>query len=242
MHPKLAGLVLAASDLTIDWDGLPLYNTIMAVAAGSGLLVLVMLGRQLGRDPRRVDPFGYALGLGVPGLILVATGLHMTLTWPLAPEYPFDNIIFGETSLGFGVLLFAGAFYAWRRGPIVLEAADPIDRLCDTARPISVFIAGLGLGLIAIGAAGMRYRLFAAPPQEPISGWYFSAYPWVEATFISGIWALVGLGAIAFTLGVTLSRRWLAVSGWAWLLSGLALVGFGALNFFTHIGLIVETM
>ncbi len=105
-----------------------------------------------------------------------------------------------------------------------------------------MLIAGLGLGLIAVGIAGMRYRLFAAPSQEPISGWYFAEYPWVEATFISGLWALIGLGALAFFVGVNFARRWLHLAGWTWLVSGVVLIAFGALNFFTHIGLIVETM
>lgn len=234
-------VLLAAQALKIDWEHLPTYNTIMAVAAGAGLLQLVRLGRDITHDRDVVSPEGYAAGLGVTGLILVATGLHMTLTWPLAPEFPFDNVVFGEPCLGFGTMLVAVAVLAWARGDRLLASPDPVGEIVRMARPLSLFIAGLGLALIGIAAAGMRYRLFAAPPQEPISGWYFSKYPWIEATFISGLWALVGAGALGFAIAVNVSRRWFTFVAWAWCLSGLALVLFGALNFFTHIGLIVET-
>ncbi|WP_026332486.1 DUF981 family protein [Deinococcus apachensis] len=60
---------------------------------------------------------------------------------------------------------------------------------------------GLGLGLIGIAAAGTTNRLFAAPPQEPISG-RFAAYPWVEAIFMSGLFTLVGVAALLFPLAV----------------------------------------
>lgn len=36
----------------------------------------------------------WALAAGVLGAILTVTGAHMTLTWPFAKYFPFDNIIF----------------------------------------------------------------------------------------------------------------------------------------------------
>ncbi|MGE4164298.1 MAG: DUF981 family protein [Vicinamibacterales bacterium] len=234
--------LLAQSELVIDWENLPTYNTIMAVAAGAALITLVRLGRELHREPGAVSVDGYVIAFAVTGFILTVTGTHMTLTWPLAPDFPFDNIVFGETSLGFGVLLLAAAWFTWRRGAAMLAEPDPVGAACRVARPVSIFVFGLGASLIAIGVAGMRYRLFAAPPVEPISGWYFARWPWVEASFISGLWALVGVGAIAAAIACNRHRSWLAVAGWAWLVSGATLLAFGILNFFTHIGLIVETM
>ncbi|HWC05964.1 MAG TPA: DUF981 family protein, partial [Gemmatimonadota bacterium] len=99
---------------------MPTYNTVMAVAAGAALIMLVLFGRELIRDPSKVVPEAWALGFGVVGAILSATGLHMTLTWPLAVDFPFDNIIFGEPSLAFGVLLLAAALYLWRHGSATL--------------------------------------------------------------------------------------------------------------------------
>ena len=235
--------MVAAEGLVIDWAQMPTYNTVMSVAVGAGLILLVMLGRELLRSPGKVVVEGWSMAFGVLGAILTATGLHMTLTWPLAAGgFPFDNIIFGETSLAFGVLLLAAAFYLWTRGRAALERADATEHLQAVARPVSVFVLGMGLGLVAIAVAGVTYQLFAAPPEEPISG-AFAAYPLVEAIFMSGLIALVGVGAILFPFAVRSGGRAVrAVIGWAWGLSGVAFLLFGAMNFFTHIGLIVNTM
>lgn len=227
---------------TIDWENLPTYNTIMALAAGAGLYLIAKLGREVLDDPTEVSVPGYSIAFGILGFILTTTGLHMTLTWPLAPDYPFDNIVFGETALGFGVLLLAASFFGWRRGESLLAGPDAVREMEKIARPTSVFIGGLGLAMIAIGAAGMRYRLFAAPPPEPFAGWWFSDFPWVEATFISGLWAVVGVGALALFVGLRRAGPWYRIAGYCWWTSGLVFIIFGAINYFSHIGLIVETM
>ena len=240
--------LVAQEGLKIDWANMPTYNTIMAVAVGAGLIGLVMLGRQLLTSPQEVETDGWALTFGVLGGILTATGLHMTLTWPLAAGgFPFDNIIFGETSLGFGVLLLAAALYLWKRGAAALASSKPVETLARVAQPITVFVGGLGLSLIAIAVAGIKYQLFAAPPEEPISG-EFANHPMVEATFMSLLIAIVGLGALAFAVLVNRLRStgtagvWARITGWLWLVAGVLFLLFGAMNFFTHIGLIVNTM
>ena len=234
------------SRLVIDWTQMPTYNTIMSVAAGAGLISLVLFAREITKD-RDVDLGSWAVAFAVPGFILTVTGIHMTLTWPMAKYFPFDNIIFGETSLGFGVLLLAVAFYFWKRGGTIVESVDPAAHLARVLRPLSAFIIGMGLSLIAIAAAGMYNKLFAAPPEEPISG-AFANYPWIEATFISGLFGLVGVGAVLlpFALrgfsagaGPTAAQKVVSI---VWLITGLGFLLFGALNFFTHIGLIVNTM
>lgn len=240
--------LVAQEGLKIDWANMPTYNTIMAVAVGAALVGLVMLGRQLLTSPQEVETDGWALTFGILGGILTATGLHMTLTWPLAAGgFPFDNIIFGETSLGFGVLLLGAAFYLWKRGATALAASKPVAKLARVAQPITVFVGGLGLSLLAIAVAGIKYQLFAAPPQEPISG-EFADYPLVEAIFMSGLIGIVGLGALAFAVLVNRLRStgtagvWARITGWLWTVSGVLFLLFGAMNFFTHIGLIVNTM
>ncbi|WP_436701692.1 DUF981 family protein [Nocardioides sp. BYT-33-1] len=240
---------LAAQEgLKIDWANMPTYNTIMAVAVGAGLIGLVLLGRELLRAPDEVEPDGWALTFGVLGTVLTTTGLHMTLTWPLAAGgFPFDNIIFGETSLGFGVLLLGAALYLWKRGATALASSRPVEALARVAQPITVFVGGLGLSLLAIAVAGIKYELFAAPAEEPISG-EFANHPMVEAVFMSGLIALVGLGALAFAVLVNRFRStgsagaWARITGWLWSVSGVLFLLFGAMNFFTHIGLIVNTM
>lgn len=232
--------------LSIDWTQMPTYNTIMAVAAGAGLIFMVMLGRALVRD-ERFKPEGWALGAGVLGFILTATGLHMTLTWPFALYFPFDNIVFGEPSLAFGVLLLGAAFYLWKRGDQITAAKDRAAEAASVAKPLGIFVVGMGLALFGIAAAGMIYQLFAAPAQEPISG-FFADYPMLEATFMSALFVLVGLGSVLFPLSLrTLSStgeqsKVTSTVGIVWLISGIIFLLFGALNFYTHIGLIINTM
>ncbi|CAM3246824.1 DUF981 domain-containing protein [Nocardioides dubius] len=241
--------MLTAQALKIDWASMPTYNTIMAVAAGVGLLSLVLFVRDVARNGEEASAEGWALNFGVLGAILASTGLHMTLTWPLAAGgFPFDNIIFGETSLGFGVLLLAASLYLWKRGTEALTGTEVLPRLAKIARPVSTFVGFLGGALIAIAVAGIKYELFAAPAEEPISG-EFAEWPLVEAIFMSGLLGLVGVGAIAFPFAVRSvlrgdSLRSLAtqVVGWAWAITGVVFALFGVMNFFTHIGLIVNTM
>jgi hypothetical protein len=245
----------ASGGLVIDWTQMPTYNTIMAVAAGAGLLQVVQFARELRMRPD-VHLRGWALAFAVPGAILALTGAHMTLTWPFAKYFPFDNIIFGEPSLAFGVLLLAAALYLWTRGDH-LGGGDEHDRndearqlatleLARVARPMSILMVGIGLSLLAIAAAGIVFQLFAAPPEEPISG-AFAQWPWLEATFMSGLFALTGIGCLAAVFAVRhVGEPGMATSQWiagvTWGLAGLAFLLFGALNFFTHIGLIVHTM
>lgn len=106
----------------------------------------------------------------------------------------------------------------------------------------------MGSALIAIAMAGLVYQLFAAPPEEPISG-RFASYPWLEATFMSGMFGFVGIGAVLFPFAVRAVARGpqqfsgvQKIIGFVWWLSGLGFLLFGALNFFTHIGLIIHTM
>jgi hypothetical protein len=177
---------------------------------------------------------------------LDSTGLHMTLTWPLASGgSAFDNVVFGEPALAFGVLLLGAALVLWRRAPL-LETGESEQRegrigyLRRTGGPISIFVFALGLACFSIAAAGWRYTLFAAPPQEPISG-RFAQYPLVEATFISGLYVLVG-GARAGSLRPAGAQPRASANHRCQLgPGGLAFTLFGALNYFTHIGLIVNT-
>ncbi|RFU37183.1 DUF981 family protein [Actinomadura logoneensis] len=235
-------LVGAASDLKIDWTRMPTYNTIMAVAAGAGLLLVVGLGRRLLHPQLRVEAAGWGLAFGALGLILTVTGLHMTLTWPLAGQgFPFDNIVFGEPSLAFGVMMLMAALFLWKRGEALNEVPARGEVVARLAGPLSVFVFGMGLACFGIAAAGWKYQLFAAPPQEPISG-KFAAHPWLEATFISGLYVLVGVGAVLFPFVLRTPRAWMVkIVGVVWVVAGVLFLLFGALNYFTHIGLIINT-
>ncbi|AIE82492.1 hypothetical protein FB03_03535 [Actinotignum schaalii] len=269
----------------IDWASMPTYNTIMAIAAGVGLILVGRLLAHLrsavpagaagvgdaagvagtadagaathaagaahvaGADAdKAVSLDGYTLGFFVTGLIQTLTGLHMCLTWPLAAGgFPFDNIIFGETCLGFGVLLLAASFILWKRGDRILASSSPFHTFARIARPVSIFALAMGLALLAIMCAGMVYQFFAAPPQEPISG-SFAAYPWLESIALSAVFGLAGVGAILFFAAVRLDARGQVRGGvvsaayWCLVISGVIFMLFGAMNFYTHIGLVVNTM
>ncbi|ROO86213.1 putative membrane protein [Actinocorallia herbida] len=229
--------------LKINWAEMPTYNTIMAVAAGAGLLLVVGLWRRLAEPAGELHTEGFALAFGVLGTILTLTGLHMTLTWPLAAGgFPFDNIVFGEPALAFGVLLLGAGAYLWRRGRILEEHPERERHLAGLAGPVSVFVFGMGLACWGIAAAGIWYQLFAAPKEEPISG-LLADHPMVEAVFISLLYFLVGFGAVLFPFALGGRRPGLAkVLLWCWAIAGVLFLLFGALNYFTHIGLIVNTM
>lgn len=164
--------------LEIDWTQMPTYNTIMAIAAGAGLIFMYMLGRALLKD-KDFRAEGWALTAGVLGFILTTTGLHMTLVWPFAMHFPFDNIVFGEPSLGLGVLLLATCLFLWKRGDRIVEAEDRAAEAAAVAKTLGIFIVGLGVAKLV---------------------------------------------------------------GWLWLVTGIIFLLFGAMNFYMHIGLIVNTM
>lgn len=234
---------MVTAQLRIDWAEMPTYNTVMAVAAGAGLILVAGLIRRVQTPKSEIVPEAWALAFGVPGVILTLTGLHMTLTWPLAAGgFPFDNVIFGEPSLAFGVLLTAAAVLLWRRGAELAQAPDRLAHVGKVAGPSSVFVLGMGLGCFGIAVAGVWYQLFAAPPEEPISG-LFADYPLIEAVFVSLLYALVGLGAVLSPLAARAGGgSTIDVIRWCWWIAGVVFLLFGALNFFTHIGLIVNTM
>src|SRR5579875_778031 len=180
--------------LVIDWTQMPTYNTIMAVAAGAGLCSIAQTIKKAA-EKKQLNPEGWAINFGVLGLILFVTGLHMTLTWPMAKYFPFDNIIFGEPSLALGALLLALAFYCWKRADRIASADAPIVIMASNFRHLHYFLYGLGLACVAIAFAGVIFQLFAAPPEEPITG-LFAHQPILEATAISGLYALIGISAL----------------------------------------------
>jgi len=72
---------------------------------------------------------------------------------------------------------------------ITVDSKVILDQIVEMARLVSYFAAAMGLALISIAIAGVYFQLFATPPEEPISG-RFADYPMLEASFISGLYAL----------------------------------------------------
>jgi SAM-dependent methyltransferase len=234
--------VVPIAQLQVPWAQVPMYNTIMGLAAGAGLLLIVWLGADLLRR-RPVEFDGWAMAFGTVGLIQFVTGLHMTLTWPIAFIAPWDNIYFGETCLAFGTLLLAAALYFWRRGTALaeLEPDALVTRIQRVLRPNALFIFALGLALFWIGVFPLAFPVFAAPPEEPISG-RFTNYPRLESTAFSLLYFALALGCLLFPWAVrTLNRTLLAIIALAWGIPGAGLILFVAMNFFTHGGLTYNT-
>jgi hypothetical protein len=138
---------------------------------------------------------------------------------------------------------------SWRYEPLA-EASSRIDRsawlrLTALLRPISWFGLVMGLALIAIAVVGPVYEPWEAPPQEPITG-EFGDQPALENTFLAILYALTGIGAILlpFALGRESLQRaagLLKATAVCWLIAGTVWTAFGALNYYTHIGLTINT-
>lgn len=226
--------------MSIAWASTQVYNTLMAIAAGCGLLLMVQVMQQLTAGTLR-NLEGWSLALFVPGILLFITGLHMTVTWPLAKiGFAYADIIFGEPSLVFGLLLLVFSWHLWRTR--LLRPATYKLALITKMMPQRLFIICMGCVLLSIAVAGITYHLFAAPAAEPLTG-LLANYPWVEAWFISLLYA--GVGVVALLLPLCLNehlegRLTIQVTKLAKVL-GVILVLFGIMNYFTHIGLIVHT-
>lgn len=241
---SVTSLVLASSQLKVPWERVPMYNTLMGIATGVGLLLLVWFGWHLyTRQPVVFE--GWALAFGIVGLINFVMGLHMSLTWPIAFIAPWDNIYFGETCLAFGALLLAVALYLWKRGPELEGLGSTSDATRERLRliliPNSLFVFALGLVCVAIGFFPIAYPVYAAPPQEPISG-HFSGYPRLESTAFALLYWIIAVGCLLFPFALRTAQRWMIMTiGIAWGLPGIGLVLFCALNYFTHGGLTYNT-
>lgn len=118
-----------------------------------------------------------------------------------------------------------------------MDAVEAKDAMLGALRPVGIFIGALGLGMAVLAFSFVRYQLGAAPAIEPISG-RFGHLPILEAIFLGGLWGIVALGAILLAVAVWAERpnllRWAV---WAIALGGLGFLLFGAMNFYTHIGM-----
>ena len=69
------------------------------------------------------------------------------------------------------------------------------------------------------------------------------AIPWIETWGFSLLYAIVGLGAVAFPFALRTPEGSVGVLvGASWGAAGVIFLLFGAFNYFAHIGLIVNTL
>ncbi|MGO1509652.1 MAG: DUF981 family protein [Actinomycetaceae bacterium] len=214
------------------------YNELIAITAGAGLIGFALFLGNLIRS-KSIDSEGWAAFFGVTGLLLLVTGLHLTLTWPYQePGFEYYNIAFGQPAAGFGALLLFAAVYLWRHRSLFAGDAAPAGAAALRGfKPVSIFVGALGLGMAVLAVTFVRFQLGAAPPEEPITG-RFGHLPWIEALFLGGLWGLIAVGALLFAIAYLVEKPGLLkVAYWAFLLGGIALLLFGAMNFYTHIGM-----
>lgn len=215
------------------------YNELVAITAGAGLLGFAAFLTQLIRG-RHVDSEAWAGLFGATGLLLFVLGVHTTVTWPYGGKgFEYANVAFGQPAAGFGALLLLAAVYLWRHRALFAAAdAEPAARSALAAlKPAGIFVGALGLGMAVLALSFVRYQLGAAPAEEPISG-RFGDMPILEALFLGGLWGIIAVGALLFAVALGTDRpqllRW-AVR--AWVIAGTVLLLFGAMNFYTHLGM-----
>lgn len=214
------------------------YNELVALTAGAGLLGFAWFVAQL-RGNKRLESEGWAGFFGVTGLLLLVTGIHTTVTWPFGGDgFEYANIAFGQPAAAFGALLLFAAVYLWRhRALFAGDVEEAKANALAALKPVGIFVGALGLAMGVLAITFVRFQLGAAPPEEPISG-RFGHLPILEALFLGGLWGIIAVGALLFAVALLTDRpqllRWAA---WAWVVGGVVLMLFGAMNFYTHIGM-----
>ena len=214
------------------------YNEIVAITAGAGLLGFAWFLADLIRN-KRIESEGWAGFFAVTGSLLLVLGIHTTVTWPFGGDgFEYANIAFGQPAAGFGALLLFAGVYLWRHKTLFAGDVEVAKTTALAAlRPISIFVGALGLAMAVLAITFVRFQLGAAPPEEPISG-RFGHLPILEALFLGGLWGVVAVGALLFAVALLTDRpqllRW-AVR--AWIVGGVVFLLFGAMNFYTHIGM-----
>ncbi|CAN5730299.1 DUF981 domain-containing protein [soil metagenome] len=233
---------------------LVMYNTIMAVSAGVGLIGVAVLGNQI-KQRQSVAAEGWSLLFAIVGVILSILGFVMSITWPFRVPGTFTgNVLMGEPSVAFGLLLIAASFYLWQNrslfaaigGASETDSEHALATIYRTLKPVSIFIFGTGLMLLACAVAWIRYQLGNAPSVEPLTGYLATVLlhnaPIAESYFLGVLWGLVSLGSLLFPIALSKNSRVLyKIIFTAWLLAGCAFMVFGALNYYTHVGLISNT-
>ena len=222
-----------------------LYNTIVGLAAGVGLLLVAQLLKQFANG-EKVQPEGFALAFGIAGFIQTVLGLTICVMWPYT-KVLHANIMLGEPALAFGVLLVAAAFFLWRQRDAIVDLGQGNEQSANAStyvvavfRPVSVWIFATGLMMASLVVAIVYYQLGHAPPQEPISGYFGDS--WVEPIFLALMWSLISIGALLLPTGVAKPNRTaITVVHLCWCVAGGLLVLFSAMNYFTHIGLLMNT-
>lgn len=222
----------------------------MGLAASAALLLLVAFPRYGARAPIAVRR-AWASTLGALGGLLVLLGLHLNFVWPLPGV---ANIVFGEPSLLFGVLLITAAVIIYRTpiddGHNSIESADRSEQgwrtrwddaelpseLAVTLRPVGYVGALAGVMTILLGWATAAFAeiVFRAPAMEWPTG--IVAGTGIEVVYMTGTYTILGLGAIVLPFGLHNPSR-LRTAGKLLTIAGLLLLFITLISFIGHITL-----
>lgn len=218
------------------------YNEIIALVAGIGLIGTALFGRMI-LQKRTPDSEGWALFFGVTGAILAILGTISTVTWPYGADgFEYANIQFSQPAVMFGFLSLLWAIYLWRHRALFANATAAGQKVMQAhimraMKPLSLLIFAAGAMMFTLAVSWIRYTLGAAPEVEPISG-LAHEYPVLESLFLFGLWGLVALGALIFPLAIHKQNATAFKTVFmSWMIAGIVLLGFGAMNFYTHIGM-----
>jgi putative membrane protein len=122
------------------------YLTLMLVNMVGGLVVLGVMLLRWSNEQGAMKK--WAPAFAVVGFIAVATGLHMTLTWPLSGGAKWANMAFGEPTVLLGALFLGGA--------LALAKEWKLDAL-------AIYAVFAGASAIAVGVGILQKHLTQAP-------------------------------------------------------------------------------
>jgi len=175
------------------------YITVMLVNMVAGL---TLLGLYFLVGLTRPTQKHWAAAMAMVGLVALATGLHMTLTWPMPRlakvNLQWANIAFGEMSVLFGVLFLGAALavakgwsligvgvYAFFAGAAAIVVGLRVAQLGLTQRPelsaAGFILGGLG-GVLACPIVALRHKALRAIGA-------------IVLFVAAAVWALVGYGS-----------------------------------------------
>jgi uncharacterized membrane protein len=230
-------------------SNLILYNTIMGLAASSALLLFAPFSQSIGNTPPSVRK-AWGWTFGVLGGLLIVLGIHVNIAWPLLGA---ANIIFGEPSLIFGVLLVAAAAIIYRT-PIdgepetlvnvddhvgqesLWRAGDLPPELRVAFRPLALVGALAGIMVILLGWAGAAFGtiVFRPPTTEWPTG--LVAGTGLEIVYMVGTYTVLGIGALLLPAGLRDSDK-LRWSGYLLAISGVLLLFITMISFVGHVSM-----
>ncbi len=167
------------------------YLTLMLINLVAGLVLLACwIYLDVGTSAER----RWVPGLAMSGLLALITGLHMVFTWPLPGSF---NILFGEMSVFFGILLLG----------LTLVLVLGLDLL-----PVAIYATFVGLAAILIGAQVLNLGLTKSPG---LSG---AAFLWMGVIGLFAVPMLTLRGVPAFRIfgaaGLVIGAVFWAITGY----------------------------